>query len=362
MEDISLGGRKSPPDYRDVQLAAVVGKPQKYPGKYFNDIKKLPVWHQRKIGACVGHAIGKYKQKLDLVDDEKLTNLSARFLYALAKCRDDYSGEGTYPRLVMKILQDHGCATEATVPNDTKLTHEDYVYLRDEKKIPETAWKDAIKAKIKSYAFVTITKDGLKQAIIEANGCALLVQVGEEWYKDKNGKKSWLKKDILPIRPPKVVISGHEVWLYGYEDEGDDTKFYILNSWSDDWGDKGTGYFYWSQYKSFINEGVTAIDIPNSILDEVHDLPPADKFKHTFTTTLLLGQTSAEVKALQTALKIEKFFPIGQPETGYYGPITQDAVRKFQRFYKVASEAELIAVDGKVVGPKTIKKLNELFS
>ena len=67
------------------------------------------------------------------------------------------------------------------------------------------------------------------------------------------------------------------------------------------------------------------------------------------------------VAALQKALKLDGVFPDSTPETGYYGLITQKAVKEFQKKYAVAGWWELLTVNGKRVGPKTRAKLNLLY-
>lgn len=357
----ATGAIPSPVDYRDIPLARVPAAFAVLPKEHFEDISKLPVWHQRKIGACVGHAAAKYKQYLDFLETGKVIGLSPRFLYAVAKARDKYQDEGTYPRLVAGILKDHGCATEKTIPNDTTLKHEAYVYNRDEKKIPTKAWDEAKPFKIGSYAFPNVkVVDELKRAIVEGHGAMLLMRVGEEWYKDKDGNSSWKEKDIVPLRPPAEIISGHEVWLYGYETVGKRTKFYVFNSWSLDWGDKGTAYFWHDEYKPFLDESITFVDVPNNLIEEAHELPEAEKFHYTFTRNMLYGERGEDVKAMQTALRIDGVFE--GPVTGYFGDLTAAALVRFWQKYNLTTILENLIIRGRSAGPKTRAKLNELFS
>ena len=311
----SFGSIPSPKDYRDIGIAQAFGEPDKLPEYFYNDVDHLPVWHQHKIGSCIGHAFAKFKQELDYQDTGEVKELSPRYLYAMAKAQDGYLDEGTYPRLVAKILKDKGCATEGFVPNDSLLEHETYVYNRDITKIPQG---DANMAKIASYAFVDLTLDGLKNAIIKGKGISLLVQLGEEWYTSKKGRRSWKEKDILPVRPPAQIISGHQIFVYGYNGE----RFYFINSWGDTWGDKGVGYFDWSTYKNYITEGITIVDIPDKLLEEVHNLP--EKFTHQFSKDMKYGDESEEVMQLQRFLKLKGVY--NYSITGYYGDITRRAV------------------------------------
>jgi hypothetical protein len=90
--------------------------------------------------------------------------------------------------------------------------------------------------------------------------------------------------------------------------------------------------------------------------------PPLTTFKHKFTIKIEQGQTSNEVKALQTALKLDGVFPANVNITGFYGTITKKAVLDFQKKYKLASLADILYIKGRWVGPLTRVKLNQLFS
>lgn len=368
----TTGALPSPQDYRDIPLEAVAGVSE-LPKKHIEDVTMLTVEHQHKIGACVGHAAAKYAQHLNRLETGRVDKLSPRFLYALAKCRDGFAGEGTYPRLVAKITKDLGVSTEATVLNDTLLTHEQYVYSRVESNIPSKSYPDARPYRSGGFAFPTVSNaESLKRAIVEGHGAIILVQVGEEWYTSKSGRRSWKSKDILPLRKPVSIISGHEVFLYGYEVE--DTgrvKFYIFNSWSADWGDKGMGYFYWDEYAANVIEAITFVDIPNSTLDTISQLPDAKTFRYYFGTDIVAGQRGEVVKALQTALMIDGTFDrnlyselLKSGELGYFKPsgATQKALLDYQIKHKVAPMAELLALHGTRVGSKTRTMLNSQYN
>lgn len=69
-----------------------------------------------------------------------------------------------------------------------------------------------------------------------------------------------------------------------------------------------------------------------------------------FVSQLSLGMTSSEVMALQ---KILMYFGFMNVATGYYGPVTQNAVKDFQTFYGLQPVGE--------VGPQTRAVLNGMF-
>jgi hypothetical protein len=350
------GALVSPPDYRDIYLGQL-GLPEEVPTSYFVDISMIPIENQRQIGCCVGCAAMKYKQVLDYKDTGKVIPLSFRYPYAKAKCVDGYEGEGTYPRIVSKGLKDVGIPTNETCLNDTTLAHETFVYDRKESNIPFLANGEAYAGKIDGYAFVPKDKESIKQAIFNKSGLILLARLGKEWWSDKNGKRSFDKDKILPIRAPKEVISGHEVYVYGYHEIVDDLEIHFINSWTSDWGAEGTGYFLWSEYKDYIDEMITFTDIPNSILEDAHNQPSV--FKHTFTVTMKFGDRNDGVEALQKALTMTGDYK--NEVTGYFGPLTQAAVLKFQLRECNLTWYERVVLRGQRCGPKTLMALNKLF-
>ncbi len=368
---IAFGGVQSIPDYRDIPLSAVLGVPSKLPNRYHAPTDNLPIWDQKRIGSCVGHATGKKKQTQEFIEMQGMVPINPRFGYALAKAEDGLPIEGTYYRLGVKMLEKYGAPPEIPeYKNDCDLTHAEYVNLA---RIPQKAYDLAKQYKIKSYAFVggkEITEEQLMQAIVQSDGVLMGVQLGREWWTDKSGVWSFKQQDILPLRPPAAAASGHAIFVDGYEVVGDSRlRITFINSWGKEWGSEGRGWFYFDEYQPFITEAWSAIDLPNDWLEKVKKLPSADTFRHSFNYDFALGLRGEEVTALQTALMIDGEFSqelyiqiLSEEQLGYYGQITKKAVRDFQFKYKVASLAELLLVNGRRVGEKTRKKLNELFA
>lgn len=339
MPDFSFGGLQSPFDNRDIKLAKV-GVPEAVPEDYENEaIHRWGVWNQRKIGSCVGHAFAKAAQWYWYQKTGEVIEFSARFLYAIAKSKDGWPDEGTYPRLVAKILTEYGCATEATCPNDSFLSHEEYVYNRKIENIPQEAFIEAAKYKIPGYAFVPVDEYSIKQAISNFGFVSVLVRLGSEWW-----LPSWDKKDIVPLRRPKVIVSGHQIGLTGYSKDGFKT---VLNHWSDKWADQGFNKFTWEEYSPYIAEAIVMLDVPANIVEE------AKQTKYIFTRDMRYGDRSEDVRQLQKRL--------GVISTGYFGDLTRKAVIAFQDKYQIPiTWAQRHLKSMAIVGPKTREKLNLL--
>lgn len=91
-------------------------------------------------------------------------------------------------------------------------------------------------------------------------------------------------------------------------------------------------------------------------------MPTPANWRYTFSRKINRYEKSEDVKALQIALKIDGCFPRGQTETGYYGAITQDAVKKYYSKYKIDNSIILAYINGRWVGPKMLAHLNSKFS
>lgn len=260
----NTGLKKSPSDLRDFKLSKVnrligaVGAP---PEVYSTDISKVPVLYQAKEPSCIGHATASGMMYYD--EGRYSWDYSPRFLYALAKKDDgNPTSPGTNYRQCLIEGKNYGVCDNAQFSNDTSLPVNTY---SDYKQIPQTAYDVAKDRKVASYVRVNDTSfQGIKNAIYQ-NGVVLLgVDLGVEWFTSTTGKTSWAKDDVLPLRPPKLVISGHAILAYGY----DQNYIYFRNSWSTAWGDNGNGYFG-PNYIPHVIEAWTFMDLTPEVVQNL---------------------------------------------------------------------------------------------
>ncbi|MCR4306738.1 MAG: peptidoglycan-binding protein, partial [Candidatus Yonathbacteria bacterium] len=81
-----------------------------------------------------------------------------------------------------------------------------------------------------------------------------------------------------------------------------------------------------------------------------------------FTTTLGKGSGGADVTALQTYLaKDPSLYPEGTI-SGYYGSLTESAVKRFQAKHSIVSSGTPLTTGYGVLGPKTRATLNALLA
>lgn len=298
---------------------------------------KMPVKNQGQSGSCGGQAWSYYGGVLEFMNTSKtFEERSAKFIYA----QTFVPGGGSFGRDNCNIAIKQGWAREVILTSYENGQPPSEYFMEASGDITDTTRQDAKNAKALSYYNVIPDIDTIAQSIRLGDGCILGVS-GEN-----NG--TWLS--AYPQPPIGTTRWGH--WLYAGKAKLINGKKYIgvLNSWGAEVGEQG---WQWLGEEYFTTGNVWNgwVLIYNAFI-----------FHHTFNTDLVFGQEGDEIKALQQALQIDGEFPADQKITGFYGVITQQAVKAFQKKWNVASLVELLVVDGKRVGAKTRSILNQLYS
>jgi hypothetical protein len=163
----------------------------------------------------------------------------------------------------MRVLL--GICLEAMFPSDTTLAEDvfdNWALASDEAKA------DALgRATGESYFFLgkNPTFQSIKDAIYNYGDVIIEAEIGEEWYTSQYGKvlpvgqTSWAAADILPIVPPKTIVSGHFINATQF----DASSIYGPNSWSEEWGNKGW-FEIQGNYMPYITDGVFFHKVPAS--------------------------------------------------------------------------------------------------
>lgn len=321
----NLGGQDKPHDSRDVKLGAAAPATYTHSPVLMNEKAwAMPVEYQGQQPACGAHG------GVEMKDLAIGMRASPRFTWGDLKTFDGWPIEsGTDIRSVFKSITKSGVLDFDQLGNDVSLPLPEYA------KAP-TAQMRAL-AGVHSgmgYGFLQdFTFDGLKQFIADHGPTLVLLRVGAEWWTGKNGVASWDEKDILPLRTPSPVVSGHFVVAHSYDGQ----YIYFINHWSNGWGRKGHGYFG-VEYMPFINDAGAL-------------------FPLLFTKDLFKELTDPDVKRLQQTLNKNPQTQVaaqgdGSPghETEYFGNLTFAAVQKFQSLHGVPHTG--------YVGPLTRAVLN----
>ncbi len=108
------------------------------------------------------------------------------------------------------------------------------------------------------------------------------------------------------------------------------------------------------------NKRYIVLNYDNGFKGAVDPLPLTNiKPFWTFSSPILFGQTSDDVRQLQACLAWEGLFT--DSFTGYYGFKTASAVLALQKKYQVADVITLNQLQGKRVGPATLVALNKIY-
>lgn len=240
--DIAFGATPSKADARDARDESIA-LAYPYPLTSETHIDMLHVEHQRKVGACTA-CLKSYIEYLYFIKTGRYVRLSMAFLYIVTKLYVDRNfTEGSSLRSALKAAQKYGVCTEETFPSDFTLTHDQFL----SQTIPAKAWTEALGYRIGGYVSIPVEKSLICAALDKYGLLYARYEVGEEWYTAKDGRISWRREDVLPLRRPKSVISGHAIILNGY-DLSDKTKTMGRNTWSDQWADRGNFFTYHEDY------------------------------------------------------------------------------------------------------------------
>lgn len=358
----NLGANPSKRDYRSeivaAHLASVVpvnstpDLPKSLGNAFF---QKNGILMQAKTPSCVSHSVVELMKLYWFLKTGKVINFNPQYLHIKSAFPGAGSEDGRDEATVLSMAKSFGCCTSATLPINTDVSNAQYC---DPSVITAAMDAEAAQYKIPGYTPVGLTQESIRNAIKTYGAVGLVFQIGQEYYTSINGVTSWAQADIDPVRPPKVVISGHAVTGTGWNEDLD----HLVNHWSFAWAQNGESDWIFNEWEPFLMEVWAIAEVPGLLLQTVQGLPAANEFKHNFTAQLSRGMQGNEVRALQIALSIDG--ETTYPEiNGIFGPLTQQAVILFQQKYAsdILYPQGLTKPTG-TVGPGSIRKLNQIFN
>lgn len=312
---------------------------------------------QAQEPACVSHSVVMLLKLYWYRKTGKVVDFSPRFLDTLVKRFDglgdpaDRAVQGTYPRMVFMLAVEYGCATNATLPNDTTLPVLQY---RDDSKLTPAVFAEAAQYKIPGFVHVPSDFYSMRAATQTWGALSVGQFIGDEWWTSAAGVTSWARNDINPIRVPKTVVSGHQTVMTGWTGA---TINRGRNSWSSAWDDNGDYDFDGVAWTPFIQEAWAVAELPQDLVAFLKMLPSPDNFFYEWSFDLRQGQQSEQIAMAQVAFMILGYLqPIQGSEFGIYGPKTAAAVQAFQIANKISPTAS------DTIGPKTRAALNKRFA
>jgi hypothetical protein len=229
----ALGCVPSPVDERDYRIATYVAEatvPQSLSYRsMFN-----PVRDQGSLGSCVAFAGTGIDEFIHVSRD-----LSEMYAYDQAKKKDGWPGEGTYPRVMLQVMQE-GICDESLWP---------YVAKYPPGTQPKAgAATDAAWYKIGTFA--RVEQGELKQALLLHGPLMLAFDV----YASIEAARY---NGIVPA-PSGARLGGHAVILVGWDDA---MGWWIFrNSWTKEWGNFGYGYIPYDVMPKVFVEAWSVVD------------------------------------------------------------------------------------------------------
>lgn len=189
-----------------------------------------PVMNQGMLGSCVANGITACMRTLMIRKGMPAPMLSRLQLYYDGRVVEDCVNEdtGLEVRDGVKCAQKLGVAREALWP---------YEVQKFKDKPTEDVYVDAERYQVLAYERVEVDAGCIRQAL--ARGFPVLIGISlfssfESDAVEKNGMVP------LPNYEDESIVGGHLMVAYGYgQKQG---RFKVLNSWGEDWGDKGFCY------------------------------------------------------------------------------------------------------------------------
>jgi len=306
--------------------------------------RKYPIRNQLSTSSCVAHSVAKSLGVNNYIEEGKYLDLSPRFIYAN---RSNKPGLGMIAENSAKIVNTLGCPLEVQVPfinSEDEMNHIDDVTEYDK--------QTALIAKSKGVIHFNVRDIDTIANYIESTGrCVnVFVQFHYNEWTDVPVLKSGLPMNCRHCIPLTNGI------LYNK-----DIATTAEDSWGPAYGRGGRRILTREWFESGrVYEAYAFEDVQNNWRDV--DLSSVIKPKYKFNNVMKLGERSDDVLNLQKCLKSVGFFPETQEPTGYYGGITANAVLQFALKHLPEHKQEVLLVNGKSVGRKTLSKLNEIFN
>ena len=306
--------------------------------KQHNEIRKFPIFSQNGSGSCVAQTQAKEMGIMRWLTDGVYVHFSATDIY---QRRSNIPATGMGFDDARRIAKE-GVTLEVLAPSQSMTDDEmDSVLVEP--------YKRQIGAVFSVPNYLTLPNGDIDAiaATIQATGKGVML-----WfyftYPEWTNKPTVLDHNLDRYA---FATGRHSVTAVDFMIQNNEKCIVIDDSWGGTEGIGGQRIIT----ESFLKErNFYAGYLVNFKFQETETHPI-----HTFMVDLQLGDQSTEVVALQDCLKADGVFPINAESTGYFGPITQTAVQKFQVKHGVIAVGE--PGYGRV-GPRTRATLNSIFS
>lgn len=302
--------------------------------------------NQGPSGSCGGQGMSAYQQAIAASYKRDLRERSAKYVYSQVYV--PIPGGGSAFDSLANIAIKQGFGLESLTPSYDRGTVPTEAFMERPGDITGAARLNAAnEGAMLAYAYFAPTIDAVAAAMQACKGVSVLLRGSN------NG--TWLSAHP---KPPTYLAPGLTNSLWAHYMLG--CKAFLMNgvktigvlqSWGPNVGDNS---IQWLD-EAYFNSGAV---FETGVI--IYSPKPIELPHFTFNQDLTFRMTNSQVLQLQTFLAYDGCLNVAP--TGYYGPITEQAVLKFQLKYQLASPATLSELGGSRVGPATRAKLNSLLS
>lgn len=208
--------------------------------------------NQGKQGSCVawssGYAARTILESTSTRTDPNSVAFSPAFLYNNISLGDG-DCQGSYIIRAMEFMQKNGAVPFQQFPYDenncTRQANRDLFSSAGEYKI---------------HGFTRLTDDAgvsalnyraIKEHLAKDAPVVIGMMVGGSFMQDMMGQKVWHPTDDDYTQQG---FGGHAMCVIGYDDRIEGGAFQIMNSWGPEWGDNGTAYVRYGDFRRFVRE------------------------------------------------------------------------------------------------------------
>lgn len=361
-------------DYHFSEIVATAN-PVNWVEKPQSEWRKFPIYNQNGSGSCVAQTMAKLLGIFYWLKNGNYVHFSATHIYQrrINKATGGMGGVNVFD------IAKTGVTLEELAPSQSMTDDQMTNFKIDEYKV-----KVGEIFKIGNFVMLPVMDIDTIASVIQTTGKGVMVWVyfkNDEWTEVPTIKYPGLTADAPGVG--RHSITAVDFTLYKGE-----KALIIDDSWGTSYGKAGQRVITESFFKernffaayplNFAFEDQTQPSPSPTPTPTPTPTPDPSRPRHTFAQKLVFipwdtpkNQPSdialnenqkVDVAALQDILKYEGFFPTSTMSTGYFGAITAKGLLLFQKKYTLDTVAVLDGLAGKIVGPKTITKLNELYS
>lgn len=228
------GALASPYDERDYTISMLVPDIASAPALPNEFVLQRPhdIKNQGDISSCVAHALSTAKEIQEYYQNSAKM-MSVGYIYGNRRGLS-YTGEGMYPSEALYNLKKYGVCENSLFPYNKTYNELNKLRIQKQNILDNNAvlYKISAYAKLDSNSVIQI-----KQALINIGpvlACWMLYETFEGTTKNGIVK--------IPDKTKEMYLGSHAMLIIGYKKINSKDYWIVVNSWGEQWADKGICY------------------------------------------------------------------------------------------------------------------------